>query len=1041
MKRIVFSLLTIIVLAMMMLPAGQPVTAGSGPSLWTDKLDYAPGEVVTISGSSFLANTPVTVTVERPDGTKDTISPAPVTDDAGNFNCTYQLNGIAGTYTVTATDGTNTATTTFTDLPKVVSVSVAPASRSVNQGTPATYTVTVTRGPGADSFDATLSIINAAPSIPGTSITFTPQLILFPDHQPYISLTSTLTITTGSLSPGTYTFNVKAERTVDNDYAISSQVTLTVIDTTPPTVTIDQAVGQADPTNTSPINFTVVFSEAVADFTTGDVTLSGTAGATTATVTGSGTTYNVAVSGMTSDGTVIASVAAGVAHDAADNANTASTSTDNTVTYDITPPPAPTLLSPAGDSLTNDNTVDLDWSDVSDPSTPVQYQVQVDNNNDFSSPEYDSGWISASDATTPALGDDTYNWRARAKDGAGNVGPWSGVWQFTVDTTPPVGLITINGDAAYTNTVSVTLNLAATDAVGVTGYRVADGTDASGASTVAVSSTTSFSADIPWTLPSGDGTKTVAVQYRDVAGNWSQNYTDSIILDTTPPNSPPVLASIGDKTVNEQTLLTFTATATDPDIPAQTLSFSLSGAPAGASITSAGDFSWTPTEAQGPNAYTFDVVVSDGSLTDSETITITVNEVNVAPVVNDIPDQTIAEGDTFATINLDDYVSDVDNADADMTWTYSGNIELTVTIVDRVATITIPDENWNGAETITFTATDPGALSDSDDATFTVTPAQQPSVGGGGGGGGARLREYFTVDFLGEITKEPISSTGRLLNSLEAPSLDGIHVLEMEEDTRTLGKDGEVIKLIEITEAEPPRLPENTVIVGKVYDFEPSNITFSKPIRLTLGYNINELPENAISIVLAYYTVESGWVELEAEDGVVAELGRLTASVDHFTIFAVLASVPPPPLLLPPPPVPPPPAAFELSNLSIMPSFSKVWELLTFVVKTGEEVTITVDVTNYGGQEGNYGALLKINGVTQAGKEITLGAGQWQKIVFTVTENEPGSYVVEIGNLSGEFQSLSWFNWWLTGGLTAVLILLGWLAWYYWYYKKGRKTY
>ncbi len=106
------------------------------------------------------------------------------------------------------------------------------------------------------------------------------------------------------------------------------------IDTTAPAVTINQAAGQADPTNTSPINFTVVFSETVTDFATGDVTITGTAtGTKTATVTGSGTTYNVAVSGMTSSGTVIASIAAGVAHDAATNANLASTSTDNTVTY------------------------------------------------------------------------------------------------------------------------------------------------------------------------------------------------------------------------------------------------------------------------------------------------------------------------------------------------------------------------------------------------------------------------------------------------------------------------------------------------------------------------------------------------------------------------------------------------------------------------------------------------------------------------------------------------------------------------------------
>src|SRR5438093_650330 len=102
---------------------------------------------------------------------------------------------------------------------------------------------------------------------------------------------------------------------------------------------MNPAVGQADPTNTSPISFTLVFNEPVTGFATGDVTLSGTAGGTlTGVVTGSGTTYNVAVSGMTSSGTVIASIPAGVAQDVATNGNSASTSSDNTVTWDTTAP-------------------------------------------------------------------------------------------------------------------------------------------------------------------------------------------------------------------------------------------------------------------------------------------------------------------------------------------------------------------------------------------------------------------------------------------------------------------------------------------------------------------------------------------------------------------------------------------------------------------------------------------------------------------------------------------------------------------------------
>ncbi len=110
-------------------------------------------------------------------------------------------------------------------------------------------------------------------------------------------------------------------------------------DVTPPTVTINQAAGQDDPTSASPINFTVVFSKPVTGFTTGDVTLDGTTGATTATVTGSGTTYNVAVSGMTTSGTVIAEIPAGVAQDTAGNLNTPSTSTDNEVTWNKPPTP------------------------------------------------------------------------------------------------------------------------------------------------------------------------------------------------------------------------------------------------------------------------------------------------------------------------------------------------------------------------------------------------------------------------------------------------------------------------------------------------------------------------------------------------------------------------------------------------------------------------------------------------------------------------------------------------------------------------------
>lgn len=128
-----------------------------------------------------------------------------------------------------------------------------------------------------------------------------------------------------------------AKDAAGNDSTASTSTDNTVafeLDSVAPTVTINQASGQADPASSSPVLFDVAFSEAVTGFEGADVALSGSAGATTASVTGSGSTYQVSVSGMTQPGDVVATIDAAAAEDATGNDSTASTSTDNTVTFD-----------------------------------------------------------------------------------------------------------------------------------------------------------------------------------------------------------------------------------------------------------------------------------------------------------------------------------------------------------------------------------------------------------------------------------------------------------------------------------------------------------------------------------------------------------------------------------------------------------------------------------------------------------------------------------------------------------------------------------
>ena len=97
------------------------------------------------------------------------------------------------------------------------------------------------------------------------------------------------------------------------------------------------------------------------------------------------------------------------------------------------------------------------------------------------------------------------------------------------------------------------------------------------------------------------------------------------------PNFVLDLIKIGNKSVTEKQTLSFTASVTDSSL--KDLVFKLDkNPPTGATIDSkTGVFSWTPTEAQGPGTYLFDIVVSKGPLEDRETITVTVNTVSSPP--------------------------------------------------------------------------------------------------------------------------------------------------------------------------------------------------------------------------------------------------------------------------------------------------------------------------------------------------------------------------------------------------------------------------
>jgi hypothetical protein len=146
----------------------------------------------------------------------------------------------------------------------------------------------------------------------------------------------------------------------------------------------------------------------------------------------------------------------------------------------------------------------------------------------------------------------------------------------------------------------------------------------------------------------GPGTNTVTIRVTD-NGSPPLNDFETITITVGEVNAAPVLPVIGNKTVVEGSLLSFTVTATDADTPGQTLVYSLdAGAPAGASVdATTGVFTWRPSETQGPAMNNVTIRVTDNgspSLNDSETITITVTEANSEPILAFIADKIVTEG-------------------------------------------------------------------------------------------------------------------------------------------------------------------------------------------------------------------------------------------------------------------------------------------------------------------------------------------------------------------------------------------------------------
>jgi hypothetical protein len=254
------------------------------------------------------------------------------------------------------------------------------------------------------------------------------------------------------------------------------------------------------------------------------------------------------------------------------------------------------------------------------------------------------------------------------------------------------------------------------------------------------------------------------------------------------------------------------------------------------------------------------------------------------------------------------------------------------------------------------------------------------AYGQGYGYGSTGSAPGTTGGSVGDIT----TSGGVFTEAVTFESEDGDLVISIPEDTVGKTEDGDPLPSISITKKLSfPSAPEDAAFVGMPYDLEPDGASFNPPITITFTYDPTKLPKGVEpkSLGLAYYDEDTkSWVMLDPTSiKIDPETHTITAEIDHFTLFGVMASTVP--------------AEFTISGLAL-PSTS---------VGIAEQATISAMVANTGDVSGTTTVTLKINGTAVASKSVKVAGLESKKVSFSVVQGKAGDYKVEIDGLSGTY--------------------------------------
>jgi len=176
--------------------------------------------------------------------------------------------------------------------------------------------------------------------------------------------------------------------------------------------------------------------------------------------------------------------------------------------------------------------------------------------------------------------------------------------------------------------------------------------------------------------------------------------------------------------------------------------------------------------------------------------------------------------------------------------------------------------------------------------------------------------------------------------------VDGPLTITIEENTIAFDSEGNPLSTLSMSLMEDfPPPPEDNNIIGIPFNLGPDGATFDPSLSFTWTYTPEDLPEGVAEedLVLAYYNTDTGeWITLDCV--VDTENMTITASVSHFTAFALLCPIPEPEVAKPtkPPYVPPVPPEEEDVEVVEEPELVEVIEPVVEEPVEEEEIEVVV---------------------------------------------------------------------------------------------------